>query len=206
MELRVPYREDGEMKTGKTEIYQSSIILISLFIVTAVMLGFASESVWAETDQEIESSVHACLGHFNDGVIGGREMLAMAKGVLVMPSLVKSDLIVGGEYGEGALRVGGETESYYTLAPGSIRSPIGAQANDFVILFMTDEALKQFQASKGWEVGVDGSVALAKFGGGNRVVDLIRMNDPIIVFVFDVKGQMADISLKGAKFSKINTK
>jgi len=34
----------------------------------------------------------------------------------------------------------------------------------------------------------------------------IRLNDPIIVFVFDVKGLMADISLKGAKFSKIKTK
>jgi lipid-binding SYLF domain-containing protein len=194
------------METGKTEIYQPSIILIPLFIVTAVMLSLAYESVWAETDQEIDSSVNACLGRFNDGVTGGREMLAMAKGVLVMPSVVKSGLIVGGEYGQGALRVGGETESYYTLAPGSIRSPIGAQANDFVILFMTDEALKQFQASKGWEVGVDGNMALANFGGGKRVADLIRMNDPIIMFVFDVKGQMADISLKGDKFSKINTK
>jgi lipid-binding SYLF domain-containing protein len=29
---------------------------------------------------------------------------------------------------------------------------------------------------------------------------------PIIVFVFDVKGLMADISLKGAKFTKINPK
>jgi hypothetical protein len=31
-------------------------------------------------------------------------------------------------------------------------------------------------------------------------------NDPIIVFVFDVKGLVADISLKGAKFTKINPK
>jgi hypothetical protein len=29
------------------------------------------------------------------------------------------------------------------------------------------------------------------------------MEDPIIVFVFDVKGLMADISLTGAKFSRI---
>ena len=166
------------------------------------MLSIAPESVWAETDQEIDSSVNACLGRFNDGVTGGREMLAMAKGVLVMPSMVKAGLIVGGEYGEGALRVGGKTESYYNLASGSIGLQLGGQAKDFVILFMTDEALKKFQDSKGWEIGVDGNVALANFGGGKRV-GLIRMSDPIIVFVFDVKGLMADISLKGAKFSKI---
>ena len=70
---------------------------------------------------------------------------------------------------------------------------------------MKDEALRQFQAGKGWEAGVDGNVALANFGGGQRV-DFIRMNDPVIGFVFDVKGLMADISLKGAKFTKINPK
>ena len=181
------------------------MIKTSLFLVVAVVLSFASESIWAETDQEIEASVNACLARFTAEVKGGREMLAMAKGVLVMPSVVKAGLIVGGEYGKGALRVGGKTESYYNLASGSIGFQIGGQAKDFVILFMTDEALKQFQDSKGWEVGVDGSVTLANFGGGKRV-DFIRMNDPIIVFVFDVKGLMADISLKGAKFSKIITK
>ena len=132
-------------------------------------------------------------------------MVAMAEGVLVMPDVLKVGLIVGGEYGEGALRVGGKTVSYYNLASGSVGLQIGGQATDFVILFMTDEALKQFQAGNGWEVGVDGNVALVHFGGGERL-DLIRMHDPIIGFVFDVKGLMVDISLKGAKFSKVTPK
>jgi lipid-binding SYLF domain-containing protein len=193
------------MKTGITQTSPPSMIKTSLFLVVAVVLSFASESAWAETDQEIEASVNDRLGRFTAEVKGGREMLAMAKGVLVMPSVVKAGLIVGGEYGKGALRVGSKSESYYNLASGSIGFQIGGQAKDFVILFMTDEALKQFQDSKGWEVGVDGSVTLAKFGGGKRV-DFIRMNDPIIGFVFDVKGLMADISLKGAKFTKITPK
>ena len=195
-------KEGIEMRTGIPITYLPALKKVTLFIVLAVMLSFAAVSVWAETAQEIEASVNACLGRFNAGVTGGREMLAMAEGVLVMPSVIKAGLIVGGEYGEGALRVGGKTESYYNVASGSIGLQIGGQAKDFLILFMTDEALKQFQDSNGWEVGVDGNVAEANFGGGKRV-DFIRMKDPIIVFVFDVKGMMADISLKGAKFSKI---
>jgi len=182
--------------------YLPALKKVTLLIVVTMMLSFAAVSVQAETPQEIEASVSDCLGRFQAVIKDGREMLAMAKGVLVMPSMVKAGLIVGGEYGEGALRVGGKTESYYNLASGSIGLQIGGQANDFVILFMTDEALKKFQDSKGWEIGVDGNVALPNFGGGKRV-DLIRMSDPIIIFVFDVKGLMADISLKGAKFSKI---
>jgi len=75
--------------------------------VVAVMLSFAAETVWAETNQEIEANVNACLIRFTTEVKGGREMLAMAQGVLVMPSVVKAGLIVGGEYGEGALRGAG---------------------------------------------------------------------------------------------------
>jgi hypothetical protein len=64
------------------------------------------------------------------------------------------------------------------------------------MMFMTDAALKQFQAGKGWEVGLDGNVALINIGGGERV-DFTKLNDLFIAFVFDVKGLMADISLKG---------
>jgi lipid-binding SYLF domain-containing protein len=74
-----------------------------------------------------------------------------------------------------------------------------------VILFMTDAALTQFQASKGWEAGVDANVALVTMGAGERV-DFTKMKDPIIGFVLDVKGLMTDISLKGAKFTKISPK
>jgi lipid-binding SYLF domain-containing protein len=158
-----------------------------------------------KTAQEINVSVNACLDRFYKQVKGGKELAGKAKGVLVLPGVVKAGLIVGGEYGEGALRVGGKTVSYYNLAAGSVGFQIGGEAKDIIMMFMTDAALKQFQASKGWEVGVDGNVALVNIGGGERV-DFNKMNDPIIAFVFDVKGLMADISLKGAKLTKVEKK
>jgi lipid-binding SYLF domain-containing protein len=59
-------------------------------------------------------------------------------------------------------------------------------------------SLKQFQASKGWEAGVDANVALVNMGGGERV-DFTKMKDPMIGFILDVKGLMADISLTLSK-------
>ena len=193
------------MKTLKSKGTREIVRTTALFLAAVLIVGVAAESVWAKTAQEINASVNACLDRFYKQVKGGKEMTAKAKGVLVMPNVVKAGLIVGGEYGEGALRVGGKTASYYNMASGSVGFQIGGEAKDFVILFMTDEALKQFQASKGWEVGLDGNVALINIGGGERV-DFTKMKDPIIGFVFDVKGLMADISLKGAKFTKINPK
>jgi lipid-binding SYLF domain-containing protein len=178
---------------------------IALVVAAFMIVGFAAEGVWAKTAQEINASVNACLDRFYKQVKGGKEIAAKAKGVLVMTNVVKAGLIVGGEYGEGAMRVAGKSVSYYNIASGSVGFQIGGEAKDFVILFMTNDALKQFQASKGWEVGLDGNVALVNIGGGERV-DFTKMKDPVIGFVFDVKGLMADISLKGAKFTKINPK
>lgn len=176
----------------------------AVLVMAAVMvLTLGAGGAWAKTAQEINASVNVCLDRFYQQVKGGKEMAAKAKGILVMPGVIKAGLIVGGEYGEGALRVGGKTVSYYNLASGSIGFQIGGEAKDIVILFMTDAVLKKFQTSQGWEAGVDGNVALVNIGGGERV-DFTKLKDPIVGFVFDVKGLMADISLKGAKFTKIN--
>ena len=119
--------------------------------------------------------------------------------------VVKGNFCIDGEYGEGALRIGGKSVDYYNTISGSIGFQIGGEKKDIILFFMTDEALKKFRASKGWEAGVDGNVALITVGGGERA-DTTTLKDPVVGFVFDAKGLIADISLKGAKFSKVDKK
>jgi lipid-binding SYLF domain-containing protein len=38
--------------------------------------------------------------------------------MLVFPDVVKAGLLVGGQYGRGALRAGGETTGYYSTDAG----------------------------------------------------------------------------------------
>jgi len=45
---------------------------------------------------------------FSQHVKGGKEFLQAAKGVLVIPNIVKAGLGVRGEYGERAMRIGGK--------------------------------------------------------------------------------------------------
>jgi lipid-binding SYLF domain-containing protein len=156
----------------------------------------------AKTAAEIDAAADRTLQRFETQVAGGGELLGKAKGALVMPGVIKGAFIIGGQYGEGALRVAGRSVAYYNLASGSIGFSFGAQAKDIVVLFMTDAALNQFRASRGWEVGLDGNIALITIGGGERV-DFTKVNDPIIGFVFDPQGLMVDLSLKGAKFTRI---
>ena len=67
---------------------------------------------------------------------------------------------------------------------------------------MTDEALKKFQDSKGWEAGVDASVTMIKVGAAGTI-ETLRSQPPIVGFTFDEKGLYGDVSVRGAKFTKI---
>jgi len=190
----------------KTDLFTKSIKIqwsLRVLLLITVMSGFLASNLLAKTAREIDVAVDVAIERFHKQVIGAKELITASKGMLVMPNVIKGALIIGGEYGEGALRVGGETVGYYNTISGSIGFQIGGQAKDIILLFMTDDAIKQFRASSGWEAGVDGNVALITIGAGERV-DTTTSKDPIVAFVFDAKGLIADISLKGAKFTKLN--
>jgi len=134
---------------------------------------------------------------------GGMEFAEKAKALLIMPSVGKGTLIIGIEHGKGALRIGGETVDYYSLASGSFGFQIGAQSKNLVIIFMDENALTSFRDSLGWRAGVDGSIAVIDLGAGGSV-DTKNMQAPIVGFVFGLKGLMANLSLEGSKFTKIS--
>lgn len=175
-----------------------------LSVTFALLMSFITVTNYAEakTAKEINVSVNEAMNRFYKQVDGAKEFMAQAKAVLVMPNVTKAGFFAGGQYGEGALRVGGKTTGFYNLVAGSYGFTFGAEKMDIIIAFMTDDALKGFQKVKGWEFGVDGNVALVDVGGGKRL-DTTTLRDPIVGFVFDAKGLMVDLSLKGAKFTRI---
>ena len=156
-----------------------------------------------KTAKEIDASVDAVMDRFYKQVKDAKEVVKRSKGLLILPSVKKGALIVGGEYGKGAMRIGNKTVDYYRMISGSIGFQIGGQAKDVIIAFMSSDALKKFRNSKGWEAGVDGNVALITVGAGESATTTIG-NNPIVGFVFDVKGLIADMSFKGAKFTKLD--
>lgn len=175
-------------------------VVIMLFIMG--MLTVVGPAANAKTKGEIDASVTAAMSRFKKDIKGGTEYLKVAKGVLVMPSITKAGFVVGGQYGQGALQIKGETVQYFSLASGSLGYQIGAEQYDMVVLFMTDEALNKFRKSEGWEAGVDAEVTLIQVGT-ELSVETLRSQHPIAGFVFDQKGLMAGVSIKGAKFTPI---
>ncbi|MFH1215999.1 MAG: YSC84-related protein [Pseudomonadota bacterium] len=171
------------------------------FFLTIILVApdFAS----AASAQEINIGVNGTLNRFREEITGGDEFLRKGSGVLVFPSVLKAGIGIGGEYGEGALQVGGKTVAYYNTAAASIGFQLGAQAKSVVVVFMTSQSLEQFRKSSGWKAGVDGSVALVKWGVGEDI-NTIDIKDPIVGFVFSNKGLMYNLTIEGSKFTKID--
>ncbi|NIP74930.1 MAG: twin-arginine translocation pathway signal, partial [Xanthomonadales bacterium] len=81
----------------------------------------------------IDTRINLALGRLWKEAPNARDIANKAKGMLVMPKVVKGGLIVGGAYGEGALKindpvVGYEKHGgYYSVAAASIGLQIGVQ-------------------------------------------------------------------------------
>jgi lipid-binding SYLF domain-containing protein len=151
----------------------------------------------------LNRSADQALQDFRQQVNGADIFLNQAAGYLVFPKVYKAGIGVGGETGEGVLRVGGSPVGYYRVAAGSVGFQLGAQAKSIVIVFMTREALDRFRKSDGWRVGVDGSVALIDIGAG-KTIDSDNVRDPIVGFIYGSKGLMYNLTLEGTKFTKID--
>ena len=175
-----------------------SMVLV-LFLFSSVFTGQSH----GETAKELDASADAVLDRFYEQVKDAKTVVKRSKGLLILPSVKKGALIVGGEYGKGVMRIRNKSVDYYNMISGSIGFQIGGQAKDVIIAFMSSDALKNFRDSKGWEAGVDGNVALITVGAGESATTTIG-NNPIVGFVFDVKGLIADMSFKGAKFTKLD--
>ena len=185
-------------KTGK---HTKFLFIVGCLLIFGGLL-FSGQS-FAGTAKEIDASADAAMDRFYKNVKDAKEVVAKSKGMLVLPNVKKGAFIVGAEYGQGAMRIGGKTVEYYSMGAGSFGLQIGGQSRDIIIAFMASESLKKFRESSGWEAGVDGGITLIKVGAGESAITAMA-NKPIVAFVLDAKGLMLDISLKGAKFNKLD--
>ena len=168
----------------------------------ALSTGMAAEGARAESAEVIESRVNRAIEELFARVSGARELYAKAKGVLIMPDIVKGGLFIGGAYGEGALRVEGQTVGYYSLAAASLGFQIGVQSTKQALFFMADSALERFQRADGWQIGADAEFTVPG-DGLNVSIDSTTQQQPVISVVFGQDGLLAGASLEGAKYSRI---
>lgn len=167
----------------------------------AALLTFAA-GVPAATS-ELDAEVRRAVQDLYETVPGAETLAREAAGMLVFPGVFAGGVVVGGEYGEGALLVGGAVVDYYNTASASLGITLGAQVKTQILMFMSAKALTRFRDSRNWEIGVDEDVVLAAPGRGGELDDEAR-DEPVVAFVFTQGGLMYNLSLEGSKITRLS--
>lgn len=183
------------MKTGNSSNFALAIIA------TAALL-LAPFATRAETAAEIDRKVDSAIQKLYASSPTAKELSTVAKGMLVFPDIIKGGLIIGGQYGKGALRVDGKTVGYYNTAAASYGLQAGVQSFGYAMFFMTDSALQYLKNSSGWEIGVGPSVVVVDEGVARSLTTSTAKED-IYAFFFSHKGLMAGIGIQGSKITQI---
>jgi lipid-binding SYLF domain-containing protein len=174
---------------------------VRLLLLLGLALALATGT--AQAAREIlDAEVNVALDDLYKADAGARDLGQRAAGILVFPRIYKAGIFFGGNFGDGALRVQGQTVQYYRATGVSFGLQLGVQIQTQVVMFMTQEALAQFRASENWQAGVDGSIAVVKLGAG-KSVNTENTKESIVGFIYDNQGLMGDLSFKGSKYWKI---
>lgn len=161
----------------------------------------ASVSTAPGADTRVNNEAHATLDRLYSVVAGTRGMVARSAGVLVFPRVLGGSFIVGAEHGQGVLLVRGRPMGYYTTTGASIGFQAGASSQAVVYVFNSADALRKFEASDGWTVGADATVAIANVGA-NGAVSSQTLAQPVTAFVMNNAGIQAGVSLNGSKITR----
>lgn len=190
------------MKTRMERGLMKNTLQLSLLFLLAIFVLAVPRMSQAATAGEIDREVDGALQTLYRTTPAAKNMAKIAKGVLVFPDIIKAGLIVGGQYGEGALRVGGKTTGYYRTVAASYGLQAGAQSFGYALFFIDNEGLAYLKNSKGWEIGVGPSVVIVDEGVA-RSLTTTTVKSGIYAFIFQQKGLMAGIGIQGSKITKI---
>jgi lipid-binding SYLF domain-containing protein len=156
----------------------------------------------AATAQKIDQGVTAALKRLYAESPTAKRLGQEAKGILVFPGVVKGGLIVGGQWGEGALRKQGRTVAYYRTVAASYGLQAGGQKFGYALFFMDDDSLKYLETSNGWEIGTGPSVVIVDKGAA-KSMGTTASREGVFAFIFGQKGLMAGIGIQGSKITRI---
>ena len=195
---------DGTAPTPNNRVHNASLSgIVALLVLAFTMGGVSPAQAQGDLKDEISQSEKAArvFGEIMDTPDKGipTDLLGNAECVAVFPSVIQAGFIVGGRGGRGVASCrtmqGWSAPAYFTLGGGSVGFQIGAQATDFVMLFMNADGMSSLLKNE-FTMGGDASVAAGPIGRQAGAATDLKLTAKILSYSRS-KGLFAGLELKG---------
>ncbi len=127
-------------------------------------------------------------------------ILAKARCVAVVPSMVKGGFVIGGRHGRGVVSCrtghGWSAPAFLTISGGSWGAQIGVEEVDLVLLFMNQHGVDSLLKNN-FKIGADASLAAGPIGRSAQAATDAKLNSEILAYS-RAKGLFAGLELSGA--------
>ena len=178
------------------------LLAVAAMLSVLVLSNVCSGSALAASAREIDNKATQALTTLYKNIPDAKALAAKAKGVLIFPDIVKAGFMVGGQFGDGALRKRGKTVAYYRSLAASYGFQAGAQSFGYVLFFMDEESLKYLDQSDGWELGTGPSLVMLDKGFGKNL-STTTLQKGVYAIIFNQKGLMGGVGIQGSKITRI---
>lgn len=175
-------------------------ILLGFLLLSLSAFTFAKEDRTEVTDRLNESAkvLDELMGAPDNSIPD--TVLAKAKCVAVIPSMVKGGFIFGARHGRGEVTCrtanGWTAPAFISLNGGSWGAQIGVEAVDLVLLFMGEKGVQSLLKDN-FKLGADASVAAGPLGRHTEASTDAKLNAEILAYS-RAKGLFAGVELNGA--------
>jgi lipid-binding SYLF domain-containing protein len=188
-------KEKGEKLMNRLIAFTAMILFV--FFLTSIPLFAASKQ-----EAKVEDAINVM-----DEIMAIPEkgippsLLRNAKGLAIIPGVIKAGFIIGGRGGKGILVVhdadgGWSNPAFISFAGGSIGWQIGAQSADIILVFRTKRSVDNLMKGK-FTLGADASVAAGPVGRQVEAGTDIELKAEIVSYSRS-RGLFAGFSVEGS--------
>src|SRR6266852_6233099 len=175
-----------------------------LTLLAATLLLASTQVARASDQQEVVYGATIVADKIQSGAGAAtniRELLHRARGILIVPSLLKGGFILGGQGGTGVLLVRDanntwSSPAFYGMAGGSLGLQIGVEVSEVALVIMSDKALEAILRNE-CKVGAEAGLTLATVGAGAEASTTSNVGADIYSFS-ESKGLFGGVALQGA--------
>jgi lipid-binding SYLF domain-containing protein len=176
---------------------------IALLAAIAVAAPPLVEPAVAASARELEVEGRAALRELYATQPSAKLLASKAKAILVFPSILKAGFMFGGQIGEGVRLEKDKVKGYYNSVAASYGFQAGIQKFGYALFFMNNAAVRQLDATRGFELGVGPSIVIVDEGRGRSLTTNTITSDTY-AFIFDQRGLMAGIGIQGSKITRVD--